>query len=70
MREQPINWRKILADRDSRIRYYNTIWILAQIIEQLKQESKEPNKNLEKSYEDILDKGYTLSNKDTDRYLA
>jgi hypothetical protein len=62
VREQPIDWRKILADRDSRIRYYNTMWILAQIIEQLKQESNEANKN--------LDKGYTLSNKDTDRYLA
>jgi hypothetical protein len=70
VREQPIGWRKILVDRDSRIRYYNIIWKLAQTIEQLKQESKEPNKNLEKSYEDILDKGYTLPNKDTDRYLA
>ena len=67
MSEQPIDWRKILADRDSRIRYYNTIWILAQIIEQVKQESKESNKNFEKSYQDIMDKGYTLSNNDADR---
>jgi len=67
VREQPIDCRKILVDRDSRIRYYNIIWILAQIIEQLKQESNEANKNLEKSHEDILDRGYTLSNKDTDR---
>ena len=67
MREQPTNWRKILADRDPRIRYYNTIWILAQIIEQLKQESNEANKNLEKSYQIILDRGYTLSNKETER---
>ncbi len=67
VREQPIDCRKILVDRDSRIRYYNIKWILAQIIEQLKQESNEANKNLEKSHEDILDRGYTLSNKDTDR---
>ena len=66
MREQPIDWRKLLYDRDSRIRYYNTIWILAQIIEQFKQQSREANKVLEKSYQDILDKGYTLSDKDTD----
>ena len=66
MREQPIDWRKILADRDSRFRYYNTIWILAQIIEQVKQQSKEADKNLEKSYQDILNKGY-ISNNDIDR---
>jgi HSP20 family molecular chaperone IbpA len=66
VREQPIDWSKILSDRDSRIRYYNTIWIFAQIIEQVKQQSKEANKDLEKSHQDILDKGYTLSDKDTD----
>ena len=65
MREQPIDWRKILADRDSQIRYYNTIWILAQIIERLKQESKEANKNLERSHQDILDNCHTLPNKDS-----
>ena len=67
MRERPIDWRKILSDRDSRFRYYNTIWILAQFIEQLRQQSKEANKDLEKSYQDILDKGYSLSDKDKDR---
>ena len=45
MREQPTDWHKIIADRHSRLRHNNIIWILAQIREQFRRQLDEASRN-------------------------
>ena len=67
MRQRPTDWDEILADRGSRISYYNAIWILSQFIEQFQQEFKVANKILAEDPRDIPDKNYRFSNNIPDR---